>query len=119
MPKKVGSETIAGLKCDIWETDAEEGEAAGQACITRDGILLKAGDKGAAMPDIVAVSVDKGARPAASFAVPADFEIVDMGPCQKLMQEAMTAAQSGKVPDMAAMQQCQDIGKKAAEIFGG
>lgn len=117
-PTKVGSEEIAGLKCDVWESAGADGDAPGQACITRDGIILKAGDKGAETPELIAVSVDKGARPAASFALPADYEIVDMGPCQKLMQDAMAAAQSGKTPDMAAMQKCQEIGQTAAGIFG-
>ncbi|MEQ1930477.1 MAG: hypothetical protein ABL957_08085 [Parvularculaceae bacterium] len=116
-PTKVGSDKIAGLSCDIWETTGDDRDAS-EACITRDGIILRAGDKGAASPDIVAVSIDKGSRPASSFALPEGFEIVDMGPCQKLMQDAMAAAQSGQTPDMAAMQKCQEIGMKAAAIFG-
>ncbi|NWG70330.1 MAG: hypothetical protein HXY23_01810 [Parvularculaceae bacterium] len=116
-PTKVGSDNVAGLSCDIWEAAADAGEAPGQACITRDGILLRAGDKGAE-PDVVAVSVDKGARPSSSFALPEGYELLDMGPCRKLMEEAMAGAQSGKMPDMVAMQKCQDIGMKAGEIFG-
>lgn len=117
-PKKIGSDNIAGLSCDLWQSAASDGETPGEACITRDGILLRAGDKGAT-PEIVAVSVDKGARPAASFKIPEGYELVDMAPCQKLMQDAMAAAQAGKTPDMAAMQKCQTIGMQAAEIFGG
>lgn len=118
LPKKTGSEKIAGLSCDIWEAPAGEGETPGQACITRDGIILKAGDAGAAAPEILAVKVDKGAIDAARFAVPVGFEIVDTRPCQEAATRAMADAQSGKAPDMALIAQCSAIGLKAAEVFG-
>jgi hypothetical protein len=116
--RKAGSDEIAGLKCDIWEAPASEDETAEQACMTRDGILLRSGDAGDETPDLLAVSVDKGPVDAARFAVPGGFEIVDMGPCQTMMQESMAAAQSGKMPDMAKMAECEAVGRKAAAVFG-
>ena len=114
-PKKVGTDKIAGLSCDVWQTDDDGGEH--QACLTSDGILLRAGDAGEE-PTIVAREVKKGAIPDSRFAIPEGYEVVDMGPCQELMQKAATDAKAGKAPDMAAMMKCQAIGQKAAEIFG-
>lgn len=118
-PTKVGADSVAGLKCEVWELAADaEGEAASQACITRDGIILRAGDKGAATPDMIATKVDKGRIDPARFAVPAGYEIIDMGPCQQAMQEAMATAQAGGEPDFAKMQECQALSMKAAAVFG-
>lgn len=116
-PTKVGSDKIAGLSCDIWES-ADEGDAPQQACITRDGIILRAGRKDAATPEIEAVEVDKGRISADHFAVPEGYEIVDMGPCQTAMKQAMADAQAGKQPDMTMMMQCQEIGAKIGSVFG-
>jgi hypothetical protein len=118
-PKRIGADSIAGLSCDVWEVAAAaEGAAARQACITRDGILMRAGDAGAE-PEIVASSVDKGRIDPARFTVPSDFEIIDMGPCQAIMQGAMAGLQSGQQPDVAKMQECQTISMKAATVLGG
>ena len=114
-PTKVGSDRIAGLSCDIWES---AGDASQQACITRDGIILRAGRKGAAMPEIEAAKVEKGRIAADRFAVPDGYEVVDMGPCQTAMQAAMADAQAGKQPDMSMMMKCQEIGGKIAAVFG-
>jgi hypothetical protein len=117
-PTRVGQDTVAGLRCDVWESPPEtEGEAANQACITKDGIILKGGEKGAE-PTMLATSVDKGRLDAARFAAPTGYEIVDMGPCQTAMQEAMAKAQAGEQPDMAMMAECQALSTKAAAVFG-
>jgi hypothetical protein len=117
--KKTGSESIAGLRCDVWES-AEDSESTTtqQACITSDGIILVAGDKGAAEPEIIAIKVDKGKSPESRFAVPEGFEVVDMAPCQEAMRVAMADAQAGKQPDLAAMAKCQAIATKIGQAFG-
>jgi len=114
-PEKVGTDKIAGLSCDVWQTDDDGGEH--QACLTSDGILLRAGDAGEE-PTIVAREVKRGAISESRFAIPEGYEVVDMGPCQELMQKAAADAKAGKAPDMTAMMKCQAIGQKAAEIFG-
>jgi len=117
MPKKVGADKIAGLDCEIWETPAEEGEAAGQACITRDGILLKGGDAGETFPDLVAKKVEKGPVAAERFVVPKDFEVIDLEPCTTAMEKTMEVAEKGKMPDMSVIVKCQGLMRKAGEIL--
>lgn len=116
-PTKVGSDKVAGLPCDIWE-NANDGGSPQQACITRDGIFLWAKTKGAETPDIIATKVDRGSVDASRFALPAGFEVIDMGPCMKMGQEMAAAAQRGERPDLSKMQACQAIGQKAAAIMG-
>lgn len=117
-PRKVGGDRVAGLSCDVWEmAPVTADEPAQQACITSDGIFLRSGPAGGP-PDMVATSVRKGPVDAALFAVPAGFEVIDMGPCTEAMDQAMAAAQAGKQPDLAAMQKCQAIAAKAAGMFG-
>lgn len=116
-PVKVGSDKVAGLSCDIWES-AGDGDAPKQACVTRDGIFLWAKDKGAEKPDIVATKVERGSIDASRFALPAGFEVIDMGPCIKMGQEMATAARKGERLDMSKMQACQAIGQKASAIMG-
>ncbi len=116
---RVGSDNIAGMNCEIWEAPGEGDDPARQACLTRDGIILRGGDVGDSTPDLLARSVDKGAVNAARFGVPQGFEVIDLAPCQELMQGAAAAAQSGKMPDMAAMSNCQALAMKAAAVFGG
>jgi hypothetical protein len=116
-PAKVGSDRIAGLDCDVWES-ADGDDAPQQACITRDGIILRAGAKDAPTPEIEAVKVDKGRIPADRFGVPDGYEVVDMGPCQTAMQQAMADAQAGKEPDMTMMMKCQETGEKIGAVFG-
>lgn len=117
-PTKIGSDKVAGFSCDIWEA-GDETDTPQQACITRDGIILRAGKKDAATPDIEAKSVDKGRVAADHFAIPDGYEVVDMGPCQTAMKQAMANAQAGKQPDMAMMMKCREIGAKVASVFGG
>jgi hypothetical protein len=119
-PKKVGSDVVVGINCDIWESgDDGAGATPEQACVSKEGILLWTKKKGSEQPSVIATSIDKGSVSDSRFAVPADAEIVDMGPCMKLAQEAMAAAQAGKAPDMAKMQECQAIGQKVSAVMGG
>lgn len=118
-PKKVGTDSLIGMSCDIWESasSADDGDP-GQICLTRDGVILWVKNKGAETAQLRAKSIERGAIPAERFALPAGFEVVDTTPCMKLAQEMMAAAKAGKQPDMAKMKTCQDLGKKAAAIMG-
>lgn len=119
-PQKVGTDTVAGERCDVWRAPAGEGEATGsEACVTSDGILLRAGDTGAATPDLIATNVDRGRPDAALFSIPEGYEIIDYAPCMSMAQDAMAAARSGERPDMSRMRECETIGRRAAEIMGG
>lgn len=117
-PTKVGTDTIAGLGCEVWEIADDAGEAPSQACLTRDGILLRSNAKGATKPDWIATKVTKGPQDAALFSVPAGYELVDMGPCMEMQKKAMADAQAGKRPDMAQMQECAKVGRKMAAVMG-
>ena len=70
-----GSETVAGLKCTLWEVTSKEG--AGTACMTDDGVLLRGrGNDGKG--GIEATSVKYGPQPAALFKPPADYSKLEM-----------------------------------------
>jgi hypothetical protein len=72
---KKGGETVAGLKCTLWEVTSREG--AGSACITDDGVLLRGrGNDGKA--GIEATAVKYGPQPAALFKPPAGFSKIEM-----------------------------------------
>ena len=70
-----GSETVAGLKCTLWEVTSREG--AGSACVTDDGVLLRGrGNDGKG--GIEATAVKYGPQPASLFKPPADFSRIEM-----------------------------------------
>ncbi len=74
---KRGTETVAGLKCTLWEVTSREG--AGTACVTDDGVLLRGrGNDGKG--GIEATAVRYGPQPAAQFKPPADFSRLDIPP---------------------------------------
>lgn len=74
---KRGAETVAGLKCTLWEVTSREG--AGTACVTDDGVLLRGrGNDGKG--GIEAISVKYGPQAAALFKPPADFSRLDVPP---------------------------------------
>lgn len=70
-----GTETVAGLKCTLWEVTSREG--AGTACVTDDGVLLR-GRGSDGKGGIEAISVRYGPQPAALFRPPADFSKLEM-----------------------------------------
>ena len=117
-PEKTGSDTVAGESCDVWRSPSEESGEASEACITRDGVLLRTGQVGAAHPDMIATSVSRARPDAALFALPAGYETIDYGPCMAMMSEVMAAAKAGQRPDMARMQECQRIGERASALMG-
>ena len=74
---KRGTETVAGLKCTLWEVTSREG--AGTACVTDDGVLLR-GRGSDGKGGIEATSVKYGPQAAALFKPPADFSRLDVPP---------------------------------------
>lgn len=116
--KKTGDDTIAGERCAIWEMAIDEasGEAPGNVCVTKDGIVMRAISGGQTV--MLAKTIKRGAQDPARFAPPADYEVADMGECMRIGAEAMELARAGKVPDMAKMQKCQVLGEKMCAMFG-
>lgn len=119
-PKHLGSDTVAGEKCETWEfvEPVEPGETAPaepsdarQACVTRDGILLRVQQPGSAQPELIATKVDKGPQDPSLFAVPDGYQIVDMSECTNALGAMLAAAQSGQKPDKAMMAKCQNMAK--------
>lgn len=116
--KKTGEETIAGEKCAVWELAADEasGEAPGNVCVTRDGIVTRAISGGQTV--LLAKSIKRGKQDPAQFAPPADYEVADMGECMRFGAEAMELARAGKMPDLAKMEKCRVLGEKMGAMFG-
>lgn len=66
----IGSDTVAGEPCQIWRvTDPASGKT-GVACITQDGIPLRAGATGDKAPAMVVRQVTRGAQNAADLTPP-------------------------------------------------
>ncbi|MDZ7629593.1 MAG: hypothetical protein U5J99_14425 [Parvularculaceae bacterium] len=116
--RKTGEETIAGERCAVWEMAVDEasGEAPGNVCVTKDGIVMRAISGGQTV--MLAKSIKRGAQDASRFAPPADYEVADMGECLRIGAEAMELARAGKMPDMAKMEKCRVLGEKMGAMFG-
>ncbi len=116
--KKTGEDTVAGERCAIWQMAADEasGEAPGEVCVTKDGIVTRAISGGQTV--MLAKSIKRGAQDASLFAPPADYEVADMGECMRIGAEAMELARAGKMPDMAKMEKCRALGEKMGAMFG-
>lgn len=115
--KRMGADEVAGEKCAIWEfAGASDSEAAGSACVTRDGIPLRVVSSGKTV--MLAKSIARGPQDPALFAPPAGYEVVDMGECMRIGAEMMEAMRSGKTPDMAKMEKCRALGEKMGEMMG-
>ena len=73
-----GTDIVAGTGCTLWDLRGKSGT--GRACITADGLLLRADGHlgGRAAGTIEAVSVAYGAQPAALFALPQGFRRMDL-----------------------------------------
>jgi hypothetical protein len=67
-----GQDQVAGLACTEWEATASDGRRT-VACITADGVTLRATTGGRTL--FTAVSVDYAPQDAALFAVPAGFSV--------------------------------------------
>ncbi len=69
-----GTDTVAGTKCNVWDYSNPRG--AGTACITAEGILLRAlGGDGSG---IEATAISYTAMPTAAYYPPAGFQRMDM-----------------------------------------
>jgi hypothetical protein len=75
---RAGTDTVAGQTCEVWKLTGPRGT--GEACITRDGLVLRAegslADAGTGR--LQAVSVAYGPQPALLFAPPPDFRRMDL-----------------------------------------
>jgi hypothetical protein len=72
-----GTETIAGLKCTVWDIGARDG--GGSACMTDDGVMLRGrGTDGKG--GIEATSVKYGTQAASLFKPPAGYSKLDVPP---------------------------------------
>lgn len=114
--KRTGTDKIAGESCAVWEIAAEDSGAPANACVTRDGILLRAVSGGRTV--MLAKSIERGAQDPALFAPPGGYEVVDMGECMRMSAEMMEAMRAGKQPDMAKMKKCQELGEKMGAMYG-
>lgn len=115
--KRTGTDEVAGEKCAIWEiAAAPDAEAPGSACVTRDGIMLRA--KSGEQTVMEAKSITRGAQDPALFAPPADYEIIDMGECMRLSADMMEAIRAGKTPDASKMKKCAEMSEKMGQAFG-
>lgn len=77
-----GTATIAGLPCTIWLY--QEGNRNGRACVTNDGVLLRAdGGDGRNTGGITATEVRFGAQDPARFRAPPGYQTMNM---QQMMQ---------------------------------
>ena len=75
-----GADTVAGLACTEWQTSDLTG-AATLACITADGVLLRASGAGRVL--VEALHVSFAPQEAAVFRIPADYRKVTPPPMQR------------------------------------
>ena len=74
---KRGSDTVVGLSCTVWDIRSERGS--GSACITGDGVVLRAQGGGAqGAGSLLATSVKYGLQPASLFVPPPDYQKMEM-----------------------------------------
>jgi len=74
-----GEDQVAGLACTDWEATATDGRRT-VACITADGVMLRASAGGATL--LSAMSVDYAQQDPALFAVPDGFTVRSMETAQ-------------------------------------
>ena len=75
---RAGTDTVAGQGCDVWRLTGPRGT--GTACITGDGLVLRAAGTmaDAGTGRLEAVSVAYGPQPAALFTPPPDYRRMDL-----------------------------------------
>jgi hypothetical protein len=75
-----GAETVAGLRCTVWEVTTDAGE--GTACVTADGVLLRANgrDRRGQTGSLEATNVAYAPQPEALFHPPANLRRVELPP---------------------------------------
>ena len=115
-PTKIGADTVAGMGCNIWQLPRTDAAATAtetstapepmQMCLTDDGIMLRVGTANA--PRMIATSVTRAPQDPALFALPAGYEVVDLGDCMAIMRQYGEAMRSGGTkPDQAKFAECQ------------
>jgi hypothetical protein len=74
-----GTETVAGLRCTVWDVVAA-GTGAGTACVTADGVLLRASghDRHGRDASLEAIRVEYAPQADALFFPPANLRHVDL-----------------------------------------
>jgi hypothetical protein len=74
---RTGTATIAGIGCTMYDVQGQKEN--GTACLTDDGVLLKAVTKDPQHPHTLeATAVQYGSQPASAFAPPDGFQKMDM-----------------------------------------
>ena len=72
-----GSDTVAGVKCTVWETHGDQGT--GSACITDDGVLLRGEADGRnGQAQLTATSVSYAPLSDSEFQAPAGYQKMQM-----------------------------------------
>jgi hypothetical protein len=71
-----GADRVAGLPCIVWRI--EEGGATNRACVTADGVMLRAATGGARQAVMEAVSVRQAPQDPARFERPRGFQSFQM-----------------------------------------
>ncbi|MGG5887720.1 hypothetical protein ACLF3G_11330 [Falsiroseomonas sp. HC035] len=75
--RRTGSATVAGHGCTVW--NFEDGNDRGTACITTDGVMLRAqGSAQGQSGSMEATQVTYGAQDPARFQVPAGYQTMQM-----------------------------------------
>lgn len=69
-----GTEHFAGLTCTDWAIKKNNADA--NACITDDGVVLKANGAGASAQHLTAIAVTYGPPPADAFNIPKNYRLV-------------------------------------------
>lgn len=87
---QVGPCAVAGEVGVEWSLPAEEGQTGPEtACVTGDGIILKATQNGQTTWEMT--SVQRGPQSPALFAIPEGVQVMDMGAMAGAMQNAIAA----------------------------
>ena len=87
---QVGPCAVAGEVGVEWSLPAEEGQAGPEtACVSGDGIILKATQNGQTTWEMT--SVQRGPQSAALFTIPDGVQVMDMGAMAGAMQNAIAA----------------------------
>jgi len=97
--KKGATATVAGLSCTLWSVPTGPNSPDLQACITADGVVLRAEPVGGgnSVPRLEATSVVYGPQPESLFVPPAGFQRI-VPPAPGMQQGAPPGAPPGQAP---------------------
>lgn len=71
---KQGTEHFAGLTCTDWTIKTDAAQAS--ACVTDDGVILKATGAGKGAQNLTAIAITYGPPPVGTFSVPENYMLV-------------------------------------------